>query len=82
MKPAVYLPVRLACSSIAEFDSVFLSPVATTVLAYEPVMALLQPIDALEIARITARDDDPPTPEWVGVSDDLICLVTYRGELV
>jgi len=39
-------------------------------------------IDALEIARITARDDDLPTPKWVGVSDVLVCLVAYRGELV
>ena len=39
-------------------------------------------VDALEIARITARDDDLPTPRFVGIRDDLACLVDYRRELV
>ena len=39
-------------------------------------------IDALEIARITARDDDLPAPRCANAPDDLQCLVDYRRELV
>ena len=39
-------------------------------------------IDALEIARITARDDDLPAPRCADAPDDLQCLVDYRRELV
>ena len=40
------------------------------------------PVDALEIARISARDDDLPPPRFVGACDDLAALVRYRRELV
>ena len=39
-------------------------------------------IDALEIARIAARDDDLPAPRCANAPDDLQCLVGYRRELV
>ena len=39
-------------------------------------------IDALEIARIAARDDDLPAPRCANAPDDLQCLVDYRRELV
>ena len=39
-------------------------------------------VDALEIARITARDRDLPAPRFAGAPDDLACLVNYRHELV
>ena len=39
-------------------------------------------VDALEIARITARDCDLPAPRFAGAPDDLVCLVNYRRELV
>ena len=40
------------------------------------------PVDALEIARIAARDDDLPAPRFAGVPGELACLVAYRRELV
>ena len=40
------------------------------------------PVDALEIARISARDDDLPPPRFIGACDDLAALVRYRRELV
>ena len=40
------------------------------------------PVDALEIARIAARDDDLRAPRFAGAPGDLSCLVAYRGELV
>ena len=40
------------------------------------------PVDALEIARISARDDDLPPPRFVGACDDFAALVRYRRELV
>ena len=40
------------------------------------------PVDALEIARIAARDDDLPAPRFIGAPVDLACLVAYRRELV
>ena len=39
-------------------------------------------IDALAIARITAREDDLPAPRCDEVVDDLRSLVFYRRELV
>ena len=39
-------------------------------------------VDALEIARIAARDLDLPEPRWAAGNDDLRCLVRYRRELV
>ena len=39
-------------------------------------------VDALEIARIAARDDDLPAPRFSGAPDNLACLVDYRRELV
>ena len=39
-------------------------------------------VDALEIARITARDRDLPAPRFADAPDDLACLVGYRRELV
>ena len=35
-------------------------------------------IDALEIARITARDHDLPAPRFVGAPENLACVVNYR----
>ena len=40
------------------------------------------PVDALEIARIAARDDDLPAPRFAGAPGELACLVAYRRELV
>ena len=40
------------------------------------------PVDALEIARIAARDNDLPPPRFAGGDDDLAALVRYRRELV
>ena len=39
-------------------------------------------IDALEIARVAARDDDLPTPRCADDTADIACLVDYRSELV
>ena len=39
-------------------------------------------IDALEIARIAARDHDLRSPRFAGACDELACLVSYRRELV
>ena len=39
-------------------------------------------VDALETARITARDHDLRAPRCAGVPDDLACLVGFRRELV
>lgn len=39
-------------------------------------------VDALEIARITARDRDLPAPRFAGAPHELACLVGYRRELV
>lgn len=39
-------------------------------------------VDALEIARIAARDDDLAPPRFAGAPEDLACLVAYRRELV
>ena len=39
-------------------------------------------VDALEIARITARDHDLPAPRFTGAPNELACLVGYRRELV
>lgn len=38
-------------------------------------------VDALEIARIAARDDDLAAPRFAGGDDDLAALVRYRREL-
>ena len=40
------------------------------------------PVDALEIARITARDHDLGVPRFAGGDDGLAALVRYRRELV
>ena len=39
-------------------------------------------IDALEIARIAARDDDLPAPRCTAGDPDIACIVGYRSELV
>ena len=39
-------------------------------------------VDALEIARITARDHDLPAPRFAGAPEGLACAVNYRRELV
>ena len=39
-------------------------------------------VDALEIARIAARDDDLAAPRFAGAPEELACLVAYRRELV
>lgn len=39
-------------------------------------------IDALEIARIAARDDDLPAPRCATGTQDIACIVSYRRELV
>ena len=39
-------------------------------------------IDALEIARIAARDNDLPVPRCAVDTEDISCLINYRRELV
>lgn len=54
-------------------------PPQMTATAYrgQRTRAKTDQVDALEIARITARDDELPTPRFSGTRDDLACLVDY-----
>ena len=39
-------------------------------------------IDALEIARVAAREDDLPPPRCAADTADIVCVVNYRRGLV